>query len=189
MNDTKETKNIKRRALITTREALSPMTREAAEKIIRQRVRDWLQSLSVQTVAGYLPTRGEVDLRALLTLLRRDGIKIALPVAEQTEAPLVFRQWDGEALSERDVAGMRAPLHGARLEPQAILVPCVGFTDNRYRLGYGGGYYDRTLAKWPGVPAAGIAFMVQRTNFVPDEHDVPLSIIITERVDAHKPLG
>lgn len=184
-----DTKNTKRRALITTREALSPMTREAAEKIIAQRAHEWLRGLSVQIVAGYLPTRGEVDLRPLLNLLRQQGVKVVLPVAEQIASPLVFRQWEGEGLSERDAAGIRAPLRGTRLQPQAILVPCLGFTEERYRLGYGGGYYDRTLAALPDVPTAGIAFMVQRTSFVPDAYDIPMSIIITERASAPKPLG
>lgn len=174
-------KALTRRALIATRETLATSTRAQAERSIAMHVQEWLRQNTVQVVGAYLPMRHEVDLREILLWLHQQGLKIALPVVEQFAAPLVFRTWRGEALSERDLAGVRAPMDAPRLEPEALLVPCVGFNEHGYRLGYGGGYYDRTLSAHPHWLAAGVAFSLQRAHFTPDEHDVRLHAIITEQ--------
>lgn len=93
-----------------------------------------------------------------------------------------FRRWDGQAPRLRDECGIAAS-DGAEVVPDVVLVPCVGFTAAGYRLGYGGGYFDRWLAAHPHVTTVGVAWSVgqlSEADFVPASHDQPLSLIVTE---------
>jgi 5,10-methenyltetrahydrofolate synthetase len=176
-----DSKPAARRTLMTTRQALAAPARQRAEKAIAQHLQTWLEQHQPAVLAAYLPIQGEVDCRDWLLQSLRAGVKIVLPVVEQRAGVLVFRQWNGETLIERDLAGVPAPLGGVELRPDALLIPCLGFDAQGYRLGYGGGYYDRTLAVWPDLPRAGVAFGLQATCFPVDQHDIALHAVITER--------
>ena len=169
-----------RRTLTTTRDKLSAPTRALAEKAIAQYLQTWLQHYQPAVLAAYWPIKSEVDCRDWLLQTLSSGVTVVLPVVEQRNSALVFRQWHGEALSGRDQAGLPAPVQGQVHQPYAILIPCLGFNAQGYRLGYGGGYYDRTLALLPGVPSAALAFSLQETEFAPDAHDIALHSVITE---------
>jgi 5,10-methenyltetrahydrofolate synthetase len=173
-------KAIIRRRLMTTRDKLSAPTRALAEKAIAQHLQTWLQHYQPAVLAAYWPIKSEVDCRDWLLQTLSSGVTVVLPVVEQRNSALVFRQWHGEALSGRDQAGLPAPVQGQVHQPDAILIPCLGFNAQGYRLGYGGGYYDRTLALLPGVPSAGLAFSLQETEFAPDAHDIAPHSVITE---------
>ncbi len=134
------------------------------------------------TVAGYHAHRGEADPAVLLQALTRSGAHIAFPRVTAKDAALEFhRVPDGEILHP-GAFGIQEPLeHWPRARPDILLVPLLAYDDAGYRLGYGGGYYDRTLAALSGARAIGIAYAGQRVDFLPhDAHDCRLDAILTE---------
>lgn len=91
-----------------------------------------------------------------------------------------YRRWDGEAPGTVDECGIPSSSNGAVVIPDVILVPCVGFTREGDRLGYGGGYFDRWLAAHPGVTSIGIAWSISEVSFAVEAHDQALTVIVTE---------
>jgi 5-formyltetrahydrofolate cyclo-ligase len=136
-------------------------------------------------VSGYWPFGAELDPRPLLEALHRRGHPLALPVAERRATPLIFRCWKpGDPMSQHRF-GMSEPLpESPRVDPDVILVPMIAFDGQGNRLGYGGGFYDRTLAaqrKIKKTLAVGVAFDAQRVERIPvDIHDQKLDWIVTE---------
>lgn len=136
-----------------------------------------------EVVAAYWPIRDELDIKHLIVTLIHAGQPVALPVVLGDEEPLELRLWqEGAPLYEAGF-GTLAPEHGApRVEPDVILMPLLGFDRHGTRLGYGGGYYDRTLAHLARRPRlVGFAFARQEIDHIPrDAHDVPLDAVVTE---------
>jgi len=122
--------------------------------------------IKTQTIAGFSPIGDEIDIWPLLKSLHRDGHRIALPVILGPEQPLIFREWSPNCEMETDRYGVAFPAQGSPLTPKLILVPLLAFTDRGERLGYGGGYYDRTLQEVKSLPT--------------DVHDERLDGILTE---------
>jgi 5-formyltetrahydrofolate cyclo-ligase len=138
----------------------------------------------VRTVAGYLPIRSEIDpLPAMLALVGL-GYRIAVPVIEGRGRPLAFRSWTPGVATERGPYGVRVPVTGEPAEPDALLVPLLAFDAAGHRLGYGGGFYDRTIAALRagrGAVALGLAYVAQEVAEVPrSETDMRLDAIVTE---------
>lgn len=134
-------------------------------------------------LAGYWPIKGEPDLRPLLKQLHRAGVTIALPLVETRAAPLVFRRWTPETRMVRGDWNIPVPPPEAdMLTPDITLAPCLGWSGECYRLGWGGGYFDRTLAVLDPPPLAiGIALGAARLPTIyPQSHDIPLDLIVTE---------
>ena len=134
-------------------------------------------------LAGYWPIRGEPDLRAWLAELRTRGAVIALPVIETRNAPLVFRRWDaGAPLALGHWNIPEPPPDAPALHPDVTLAPCLGWDPQGYRLGHGGGYFDRTLAAIRPRPLAiGIGLQSARLQTIyPQPHDIRLYAIVTE---------
>ena len=131
--------------------------------------------------SAYWPIKGEADLRPLMTELHQQGIAVALPLVETKAAPLVFRRWTPETTMVRGDWNIPVPPPDAPVvTPQVALAPLVGWEDGRYRLGYGGGYFDRTLA---GVHPFAIGVGLQSARLAtifPQPHDIPLNAIVTE---------
>jgi 5-formyltetrahydrofolate cyclo-ligase len=123
----------------------------------------------------------EIDIRPLLLALAGRGHPIALPVTPKRGLPLGFRRWrPGEALA-RGPMGTSQPAAGEELRPDWLLVPLLAFDRAGRRLGYGGGYYDRTLALLPGATAIGCAYAAQEMAEVPaGPEDWRLDAIATE---------
>jgi 5-formyltetrahydrofolate cyclo-ligase len=136
-------------------------------------------------VSGYWPLAGEIDVRPLMTRLVDLGFEGALPVVTAPGRPLDFRRWrPGQALIEGPF-GTRHPEPGEpSLRPDIVLAPLLAFDDLGRRLGWGGGYYDRTfeaLRRRGPVLAVGIAFAAQRVDTVPHApHDRRMDWIVTE---------
>ena len=133
-------------------------------------------------VSGYWPMRDEFDVRPLLAALHERGHPCALPVVMGRGLPLVFRAWKpGDALVEA-AFGTRVPPDDATVvTPELLLVPLLAFDDRGYRLGYGGGFYDRSLARLKSPIAVGCAYDAQRVDDLPiDDHDRRLDWIVTE---------
>lgn len=103
----------------------------------------------------------------------------ALPFAYKSQRRMDYRRWDGAAPPLLDECGI-ASSSGAVVVPDVVLVPCVGFTREGYRLGYGGGYFDRWLAAHPGVISIGLAWSLSETHFAAETHDQPLTMVLTE---------
>ena len=134
-------------------------------------------------LSGFWPIKGEPDLRPALADLHRAGVTVALPVVETRAAPLVFRRWTPETKLVRGDWNIPVPPpDAAMLVPDFALAPCLGWTDDCYRLGWGGGYFDRTLAALTPRPITiGIALNAARLPTIfPQPHDIPLDLILTE---------
>ena len=133
--------------------------------------------------SAYWPIKGEPDLRPFMSKLHDAGVIIALPLVEAKAAPLVFRLWTPETKMVRGDWNIPVPPAGAPLlSPDIALAPLMGWDNKKYRLGYGGGYFDRTLATLEPAPfAIGVGYTsAQLTTIFPQHHDIPLSMIVTE---------
>lgn len=165
----------------------SAIARDVADAASCQIADNFLKAVPLPSgliVAGYRAMRGEVDPALLMTLLAGRGLLTALPVVTGKGRSLLFRCWrDGDAL-EAGPYGTWHPAAGARaVRPDLLLVPLLAFDLAGHRLGYGGGYYDRTLAAGGAdrPTAVGLAFARQRIEGLPHErHDEPLDWIVTE---------
>lgn len=132
-------------------------------------------------VSLYWPFRGEPDLRAWGASLIARGARLALPVVETRAAPMIFRPWrQGDAMA-RGIWNIPVPATEAQVVPDVVIAPVVGFDPDSYRLGYGGGYFDRTLAGLtPGWRAYGVGLdLAALPTIHPMAHDVPLDAIAT----------
>ncbi|OFZ87458.1 MAG: 5-formyltetrahydrofolate cyclo-ligase [Betaproteobacteria bacterium RBG_16_64_18] len=134
-------------------------------------------------VAFCWPYRNEYDARHLLADLRRRGAMTALPAIVAPRTPLVFREWHPGVTLEAGPLGIPFPPDSPQVQPDSVLLPVVAFDAAGYRLGYGGSYFDRTLAvieRRPRVIAIGYEFMFIETIH-PQPHDVPVDYVVTER--------
>jgi 5-formyltetrahydrofolate cyclo-ligase len=170
-----------RRELLANRQAIAPEVRNAIDAAIQKHVLQWTDVHPVAVLGVYWPIRGEPDLRDCYAELSSRGLRLALPVVVDRNAPLRFIEWKPGDAMIKDAFGVAIPTSGAAVQPDALLIPCVGFNEERFRLGYGGGFYDRTLALVGRPVTVGIGYEISRTRFEADAHDVPLDFVITEK--------
>jgi 5-formyltetrahydrofolate cyclo-ligase len=184
MSETALEKPALRRMLLANRQAIEPEVRARWDAAIGARLIDWWianMGLDARRALGvYWPIRSEPDLHASYAQLASMGVKLALPMVVAKDAPLRFLAWTpGDALI-KDLYGVAIPANQREVRPDALLAPCVGFNCDRVRLGYGGGFYDRTLALAPRPLAAGIGYACGLATFDAAPHDIALDAIITE---------
>jgi 5-formyltetrahydrofolate cyclo-ligase len=181
--DIEQSKSVLRATAHQKRKAFHPSQRAEAAKAAMAHFLEAVPLDKSEIVAGYWPIRDEMDVMGLIARLMDSGQPVCLPVVLGDELPLEMRMWqDGAPLYEAGY-GTLAPADDApRAEPDVILMPLLGFDRRGTRLGYGGGYYDRTLAKLKKRPRLiGFAFALQEIDAIPREpHDVPLDVIVTE---------
>ena len=143
-----------------------------------------LLELSPEHLGLYWPIRSEFNApAACLADMRLAGTPFSLPFCVRSPIALGYRAWNRQAPTVRDECGI-ATGDGPAVEPDVVLVPCVGFTASGYRLGYGGGYFDRWMAAHPHVAAVGVAWSVaeiSEADLQPQPHDQALSLVLTER--------
>lgn len=135
-------------------------------------------------VAGYWPIRDELDIKSVIARLMDSGQQVCLPVVLGDDEPLELRLWqEGAPLFEAGFGTLAPPDDAPRASPDVILMPLLGFDKHGTRLGYGGGYYDRTLSTMTHAPRLiGFAFADQEIDHIPrDGHDIPLDAVVTER--------
>lgn len=150
---------------------------------LRDALQDRFGGARGMVFSAYWPIKGEPDLRPLMAELHKAGVKIALPLVETKAAPLTFRRWTPKTRMVRGDWNIPVPPPDApAITPDIALAPLVGWTADGYRLGYGGGYFDRTLAALTPKPfVIGIGFRAaQLATIYPQPHDIPLDLILTE---------
>lgn len=177
---TDDPRKLQRERLLALRANLPD--RVQCERELGARIADWLAHADARALGFYWPIRGEPDLRGVVADWLESGPRrvAALPVV--LADALEFHAWTREASLQAGDFGIPVPAHGRPMHPDTLLIPCVGFDARRYRLGYGGGYYDRTLARmvpWPLT--VGIAFECGRLDTIePRPHDMQVDVVITE---------
>jgi len=170
-----------RAKLIGARVAVPAATRDAWTHDLAKRLREILAA-APQPISFYWPFKGEPDLRPLMRTLAAEGAAIALPVAVRLGEPMTFRPWTRAAPMERGIWDIPIPATKTEVVPRTLIAPVVGFDRANFRLGYGGGFFDRTLAKLgPAAGAIGVGFsLFELPTIHPQPHDVPMVRIVTE---------
>ncbi|WP_228534852.1 5-formyltetrahydrofolate cyclo-ligase [Noviherbaspirillum malthae] len=177
------TKSELRQALLANRQAMPAEVRREMDSRIGERLKAWCVDHPFRVLGVYWPIRGEPDLRNVYEKLSADGMKLALPVVTRKDAPLRFIAWAPGDAMQKDQYGIGIPASDIEVRPDAVLVPCVGFNEQRFRLGYGGGFYDRTLAQLPRPVTVGVAYASSLTAFEADAFDIALDRVITESME------
>ncbi|WP_308916996.1 5-formyltetrahydrofolate cyclo-ligase [Jannaschia sp. LMIT008] len=175
-----------RRACLAARDASDPLARAAASVRLFARLRH-LRGL---VIAGYLPIGSEASSVATMAALSRDNT-LCVPVVTAKGAALRFREWWPGCALETGAFGVSVPVEGGWRVPDLLIVPVVGFDASCARMGYGGGFYDRTLAGLPAATAIGLAVEAQRADRIPLEPtDVHLHHVVTNaRVHSRGDVG
>ena len=174
-----------RKDAIARRMALSQHECGHNSEAIRHHLHRHFPQLAALRVGFCWPLKNEPDLRPLLAHWQIEGnlsFAALLPVVVAANRPLAFRAWTPETPLNEDRYGIPTPSSGDFLTPDALLIPVNAFDVRGYRIGYGGGYFDRTLASQQPPPLAiGVGFELARVDSIePEEHDVPLAAIVTE---------
>ncbi|MEO8557570.1 MAG: 5-formyltetrahydrofolate cyclo-ligase [Rhodospirillales bacterium] len=181
-----DAKRALRERMRRARAGVSAEERERAARLMRPTFAKAVELPANAIVAGYLASGSELNATPLMTALEEQGVTLALPVVGERGHKLVFRAWkSGDALTPNRYDIGEPMDDKPEVTPTHLLVPLLAFDDHGYRLGYGGGYYDRTLAalrKASKIQAVGLAFHAQRLGFVPrGPGDEPLDMVLTER--------
>ncbi|MDP2751780.1 MAG: 5-formyltetrahydrofolate cyclo-ligase [Rhodocyclaceae bacterium] len=170
-----------RRTALAARRLMTPEEHDRASIEIESRLDDLLQHRK-GIIAFCWPIRREFDARPLVIRLLAKGWRACQPVVETPDAAMIFRGWNPESVMTVDRHGIPIPLEDARMVPDVILLPTVAFDEHGYRLGYGGGYFDRTLAALTPCPLTiGVGFERGRVSTThPQLHDIPMNVMVTE---------
>ena len=171
-----------RERLYALRRAMAVGDREACGRAITEGLGRTLGPIADRTVAVYWPIRGEPDLRPWMREIHEAGASVLLPVVETRDAPLTFRRWEPGCRMVRGLWDIPVPDGTDAARPEIVVVPLVGVDAESYRLGNGGGYYDRTLVRIeprPQIVGIGYAFSRMPTIF-PMPWDVPMDTVILD---------
>jgi 5-formyltetrahydrofolate cyclo-ligase len=181
-NEIKAWRKEKRAELIARREALDAATRHRCNERITALIEAGFPDWSGGVVALCWPYRGEFDARYVARRWRDRGAITALPEVVEKGMPLRFRKWWPGAATRHGVYDIPVPDGTDVVTPDVALVPMNGFDEAGYRLGYGGAFFDRTLAAAAVRPIAiGIAYELARlTSIYPQPHDIPMDFVVTE---------
>ncbi len=172
-----------RKRLRALRDAVPREERRPRDERVTAFLLEAFPMLAGRIVGFYWPMAGEFDCRVAVLRLREKGSKTALPVVIEKASPLEFREWWPGIATAAGVFDLPVPQGVPPIVPEAVLVPPVGFDARGYRLGYGGGYFDRTLAALSPQPLKiGVAHEASRIETIhPQAHDIPMDFIVTER--------
>ncbi len=180
-----------RKTLLAQRKAFTTASAFAdAQAALSAQLRSLLQQMEPECLGVYWAVQGEFDaVAACLADPELAALPWALPYAQKTPPQMHYRLWDKGPITGTDECGLPSP-PGAKCVPDVLLVPCLGYTQGGYRLGYGGGYFDRYLAAHPGVTAIGLAWAdaeVTQAQLQPQAHDVALTLVLTQKGVAAAP--
>jgi 5,10-methenyltetrahydrofolate synthetase len=172
-----------RERLIKARCSLDTQYRADQTLVIARKLEEILAAsgITAPAVSVYWPIRGEPDLRPWMHTLSQAGVRVALPVAVALAQPLIFREWRPHARLAQGLWKIPYPADGELIVPQVVIAPLVGFDHGCYRLGYGGGFFDRTLAQLNPKPLAiGVGYPgAELRTIFPQPHDIPMDWVVT----------
>ena len=168
-----------RKELLARRRALPAPWRHEADGTIGQHLMAWLAGRRPSVLALWWPLPAEPDLTGVFEPLSRAGWTVALPRAVAADRALEFGRWYPGANLVEHRHRVLVPEPFEAVEPSLLVAPCLGFDVRGWRLGYGGGYYDRTLSAL-GIEAAGVGYDVCEVSLVPESHDRRLATLLTE---------
>ncbi|SOE11323.1 5,10-methenyltetrahydrofolate synthetase [Hoeflea halophila] len=169
-----------RARLYAARQALAVDERTAMVARISARLTEILGDVSGKAIAAYWPIRGEINLRPWMVEASNRGARICLPVVIEKDQPVEFHRWEPGSAMAKGIWNIPVPADAVPVEPDVVIVPLLGVDEVGYRLGNGGGYYDRTLARLPGdllTIGVGQAFARMKTIF-PMPWDIPMKQVV-----------
>jgi 5-formyltetrahydrofolate cyclo-ligase len=171
-----------RARLIERRTATSVDEREVWSAAITARLHELAEEIGAHRIGFYWAFKAEFSALPFITEMLRQGREATLPVIVEKNAPMEFRRWTPETEMATGSWDIPIPKERRIVVPDLILAPLVGFDAENYRLGYGGGYFDRTLAALSPRPfTIGIGFELARLPTThPQEHDIPMDVVVTE---------
>jgi 5-formyltetrahydrofolate cyclo-ligase len=180
--DVKRWRKAERERLIAERMTIPIATRTTHGERIAAALEAAIGPVSGLTISAYWPFRGEPDPRPFLDRMTSRGARCALPVVVRRAAPLIFRAWQSGDRLERGIWNIPVPADGLEVQPDIVIAPVVGFDPLCYRLGYGGGFFDRTLAALPRKPRVfGVGYAKAAIPTIyPQPHDIPMDAVVTE---------
>lgn len=169
--------------LIAAREAIDAETLENWRRRMDAHLERAFPGFARARLAFCWPIRGEYDARHLARRMREAGAVTALPVVVAPRTPLVFREWHPGVELARGPLDIPYPVGSAEIVPQVVLLPMNGWDAEGYRLGYGGGFFDRTLAALADRPVViGVSYELARMDTIrPQSWDIPMDYVVTER--------
>jgi len=172
-----------RARLLRERSALSEETLSGMRSRMDTHIERTFPDLVHGVLAFCWPYRNEYDVRHLAAALRRRGAKTAMPVVVAPKTPLIFREWHPGVKLADGPLGIPYPVESDEVQPDHVLLPMVGWDGDGYRLGYGGGFFDRTLAAIARRPRViGVAYeQAYMKTIQPQPHDIPVDFVVTER--------
>jgi 5-formyltetrahydrofolate cyclo-ligase len=180
-----------RERLIGERSALPMQYRADQAVLIAEALEEIVAASGIArpTVSTYWPIRGEPDLRPWMHALIQSGKRVALPVAVELAQPLVFRDWRPDARMARGLWGIPYPADGEVIVPNVVIAPVVGYDRQCYRLGYGGGFFDRTLAQFDPKPLTiGVGYPGAELHTIyPQPHDIAMDWVLTGSAKLRNP--
>jgi 5-formyltetrahydrofolate cyclo-ligase len=186
MTELKDIKAEARKAAAKIRKAAHEALKDAAPQLLAAQNFPLQPTLTRKVVSAFYPYKSEIDTRALLGNLAGEGWTTCLPIVIALGEPLIFRRWMPGQPTVPGMWDIPQPTDDAELvEPDVLLVPMMAFDRNGFRLGYGGGFYDRTLEVLRAkktITAIGVAYSAQEVDSVPhDSHDQALNYVLTEK--------
>jgi len=181
-DDVRQWRKKTREVLIARRLSWEPRLRRERGRRACERLRQAIDARPCRVLAIYWPIRGEIDVRPLAAELAASGCTIAMPVIAAKFSPLEFWRWQPGMRMQPGHWGIPVPAECERVTPDTVLAPLVGFDAAGFRLGYGGGYFDRTLAAaQPRPRAIGIGYAeTELPTICPQPHDIRMDAIVTE---------
>lgn len=168
-----------RKLLRKKRQEITAEQKTLLDAEIGRQILAWCRQHQPASAGVYWPIQTEPDLHACYQQLQENGMHLALPLVTGKDAALQFLDWQAGDAMMVDTYGIAIPAHGRLVSmPEVLLIPCLGWNTAGYRLGYGGGFYDRTLAASPRPLAIGIAYACTEAEFASEPHDIAMDFII-----------
>lgn len=182
MNDWQAWRKQQRSQLLAHRKTITKKDHHLWSHAISTSLQQGFPELQKSCIGIYWPIHGEFDPRPTGDYFFRQGATLALPEVTNKQTPLSFLKWWPEAPMKKGAYGIPTPDGTEHVTIDVIMIPMLGFDQQGYRLGYGSGYFDRTLAAIRPRPLViGLAFEMSRLSSVhPQSHDIPMDFIVTE---------
>ena len=183
MNDSLDWRKQQRKLLLAAREALPELMHQQWSQTISDFLVQCTRGFERKIIGIYWPFRGEYDVRSIAHHFILQEATLALPKVVGKHQPLHFCAWSPDSPMKDGAYGIPIPEHAQLARLAALIIPTVGFDQRGYRLGYGSGYYDRTLATYDPQPIKiGVAYEMQRLDDLhPQPHDIAMHYVVTEQ--------